>query len=204
MIQAEFEKMGIRIRPSVSSNSIVIDHIFPYCVDDDVVFQEWCLENAQEGACKSPQEVFAKIKESFQDVEMEGTIEIGDDNNRNDFYFHSPSGSREVTAEFALSGIPFSKCWLPHLEYSDYGTIAGGFASKEEFEKFIEDTSEFREEKGVDFDAFVHSDLLLAFLEDWDDEDGYSEESGAREYYDELRALYRSAWKKYQSESEND
>ena len=145
IIQGEFEKMGIPIHAFVSLDGIIIDEIFPFCVDEDVIFEPWCLQNAKAGACKSPQEVFEKILKQYPEVEIEGTIEIGDDDNRNHYYFNSPSGSQKVTVELALDGVPLSKCWLPCLAYSDYGPYATGFVSKEAFEEFIEYTSEFLE-----------------------------------------------------------
>lgn len=194
IISDESKKMGIPIEGDDVSDGIDISEIYPYCVDEDGFFEDWCLDDAEEGACSSPRELFMRVKERYPDVEIGGTIIIGDDNNRNFIYYYSPSGCKTVDDEYTFDGTPLSKCWYAVLTYCDYGPYTAGFVTKEEFEEFLKTAEKKLEQGELTFEEFLNSDEFPDFLD----------ESGSFPHLDETGenvAFYTAAWKKYQSES---
>ena len=109
--------------------------------------------------------------------------------------------TEESTFEY-LDNVPSSECWFSDCVNGNYGPELVGFETREEFERFIEFTRVFREDRGLSFEEFIKSDLLESLF---DEESEVFSEKAADEFPssiwpDELHNLYVSAWEQYQEE----
>lgn len=192
IIQVESGKRGLDFLLLDQSDSIIVSELGGTYVD----IQE------TDDATKQIQEILTKIKNRFPSVTVNGSLSIGSKNYRIEYFFDSPKNCRDVTVEFTMGDdIPISECWFPFWTNGNYGLDLTGFVSKDEFEEFMEYTADFREENGVSFDSFIHSDLLDTFFEtDEEAMDLYPNFEDSKELHD----FYESVWKKYQEEENED
>ena len=192
IIQVESGKRGLDFLLLDNSDSIIIAEFGGTYVDI----------HETDDAMKQTQEMLTKIKDRFPSVTINGSLSIGSKNYRITYFFDSPKNCRDVTVEFTMGDdIPISECWFPFWTNGNYGLDLTGFVSKDEFEEFMEYTADFREENGVSFDLFIHSDLLDTFFEtDEEAMDLYPNFEDSKELHD----FYESVWKKYQEEENED
>ena len=73
--------------------------------------------------------------------------------------------TEESTFEY-LDNVPSSECWFSDCVNGNYGPKLVGFETREEFERFIEFTRVFREDRGLSFEEFIKSDLLESLFDE--------------------------------------
>ena len=100
----------------------------------------------------APKDAFAEIKKRFPEIEIKGSLLMGDDNYRRFYWYESASGSLEIFEDYAIGvnehpddkeGIPVSKCWFSYEYCTDYGIEHCAFPTEADFFAVLEEYLEY-------------------------------------------------------------
>ena len=130
-----------------------------------------------------PQEMLERVKEQFPDIGIEGSLQFGDDNSRQFWWFGSSPGETTVQSDYAAGceeswnwqnegkGIPHFACAYVYEHYDDYGASYWIIKDKEGVRKAAEILKQAKEYADRENDGIIDSDLLYDFAEMHDDPD---------------------------------
>ena len=148
----EFSKVGINVEPEryrgdfyvLEEESGLSLNGMKYCtIEAGPPFSMIEFEDAVPG------DAIRAIKKAYPEVEIKGSLLLGDDNYRRNYWYGSEAGSTEVEEDYAIvededhdMGIPVSDCWFASEFGTDYGIEHCAFCKSSDFVEMLEEYCE--------------------------------------------------------------